>query len=232
MKQNRYERLARRKYPRQLDVKNYIGVELEFISSLEENLVRDILVELQLHNIANLGYDHSIRNEGHTDKTYECRFMFEETKLEEMLIKMQTFVEAVGMRHNDSCGLHVHFDMRNRDKTKCYDKLMAKWPLLKRLTMPNRTENPYCRFPDNPTYQYEYEDEGYDSPEEFFYEDRYTVVNRTNIHTIEIRSHEMTSDMKELGDWIVFILSIINSKQPSRKYITSRIKKVEEARAY
>lgn len=226
MLQNKLKRLENKKVPRRFDIKNYIGIELEFLSKLREDEIRLILIDLGLQNIANLGDDSSIDMEEEDDFTYECRFMIEESKLEQTLLKMQTFVGAVDMRYNASCGLHVHLDMRNRDKTKCYNKLMNKWELIKRMTAPHRVNGYYCRFPDDEHYEYEYENAGYDSPEEYYFSDKYTAINRRNFYTIEIRSHEMTDDMAQLGNWIKFLLGIIDSKQSSRSYIANRIKQV------
>lgn len=104
---------------------------------------------------------------------------------------------------NDTCGLHVHLDMRhvardfsgnqlNREVTKIGERIGACLPVLKHLVPESRRSNTYCKL----------------DVAKVTGGDRYYAVNCTafeKFKTIEVRLHSGTCDFKKISNWIELI---------------------------
>lgn len=121
------------------------------------------------------------------------------TKLKETCAALNTAKAYV----NRSCGLHVHFDMRSKERDEAIREahLVANLvPLLKCMLPESRRNNYYCAKTISTN------------------SDRYAFVNTTSYNkykTIEIRGHSGTTNFEKISNWIYLIDAIMRIK--SRK---------------
>lgn len=187
------------------DRKNYVGIEIECSSPYNERKIHELLLKHNLVDYIQVGEDGSISGKGHP---YELRVLICENEFNTVITKIGKFLKEGKFSTNNSCGLHVHLDMRQRNKRACFDKLFKMQDVMYRLVKPNRWRNTYCE----KTTEYSSE--------------KYQTINALgHRNTIEIRLHHGTTDAKEIKNWINFLLTIIKSVKPDLKKI-QRNKKI------
>ena len=118
---------------------------------------------------------------------------------------------------NNSCGTHVHFDMRGfkrEDVERFGDRLACAVPALKKILPKSRRHNDNCHDIINSI-------EGAGDDFDFGYtDDRYCFVNMQayNQHkTIEVRGHAGTINARKILNWIRICERIMSSKKPKDK---------------
>lgn len=174
--------------------KNYVGIEIECYSHLEETEVMELLLTHDLEFYMNVSDDGSIECDANS---YELRILIPEKDLSKVLGKVGAFLKAGKFKANWSCGLHVHLDMRNRDMEKCYEKLVKIQDVLYGMVSKPRWMSDYCKF-SKPSAE----------------SDRFTAINKTayRVHeTIEIRLHHGCVDVKRIENWVNLLLKAVKS---------------------
>lgn len=184
------------------DEKNYIGIELEFYSKLDKTELAAKLTEANLQRHANLKFDGSIR----ADSGYhphELTLLVNEDEYQDVVKKVCSILKAAKSQVNESCGMHVHFDMRKRDKDIIYHNLVTAQPILYAMNPASRATIKYCKkntskkFPEQP-------------------KDRYVGINPVayGTHkTIEIRIHSGTINERKIINWVKLLNTIVNYKE-------------------
>lgn len=105
---------------------------------------------------------------------------------------------------NNSCGTHVHFDMRNADEktAKRYGKRLARCvPALRKILPKSRRDSKYCLTPINDFHGNN--------------ENRYSFINMqayTKYQTIEIRGHSATLRADKILNWIAICDKIMTMR--------------------
>ena len=209
----------------------YVGIEIEcFTSSRNADAVFN---KYKLSSYVEIGDDGSIdttdESENSYDElfTYEIKVLSKQSELKLILHKVGLALKEMGARVNESCGLHVHLDMRNRPFINCVNKLINVQPLLLKSVPKHRIGNIYCM----PVTKADRED--------IYRIGKYHTINTEvydDLKTIEIRVHEGTVDTSEIYKWCVFLIKTIDGnfatapvrtvrKLPVRlaKYIRERI---------
>lgn len=176
---------------------NYIGIEIECFSEVEEDEVFRLALEHGLEKNLDIGDDSSIEVEEGRD--YELRILTRETELSSTMKKLETFLKAGQFQVNESCGLHVHLDMRQRDWNKAYNRLRMFQDLMFGMVSKDRRDNSeYCQYTTNSN------ENG-----------RYVAINKASYEsrkTIEIRLHQGSVNAKQIHNWINLLLKILVSK--------------------
>ena len=129
---------------------------------------------------------------------------------------------------NDSCGLHVHFDMRDKTAKEAQlvgMKLALYIDALKRILPESRRDSSYCDLDINSI-----EDDE---------DNRYAFINLVSYHkhkTIEIRAHQGTVDFQKIKNWIQILKTLMKSKTASEtntvKELVSAVKFPQTLRNY
>ena len=145
--------VSKSKSPKYLNKKQkHIGIELEFLSSLNVEKLTDEAVKLlpsKFLNKLTIGGDGSISGE---DYGIEVRLL---TTAGSYKKDISTFCRFLGylrsMEHtfevNKSCGFHVHLDQRGRSMegvSGAYNNLVNSLPFLTSIVSPSRLKNQYC----------------------------------------------------------------------------------------
>lgn len=203
------------KYPAFASKSSYVGIEIEFMCPYSHDYLAEKLIEAKLHNYVTLGDDGSIRTlPGH--RSYECRVLVREAKLSYVISKLCKLLDEVGAEVNDSCGLHVHLDMRNRNASKAYNNLVRSQALLFAIADETRSHSHWC------------------FPQTFH---RLSKANRgkscaiaphlrPDKNTLEVRIREGILDGQDILQWAKLLISIVNAKKLTKTSICS----VEDAK--
>lgn len=118
---------------------------------------------------------------------------------------------------NNSCGTHVHFDMRGfkREDVELFGaRLASAVPALKKILPRSRRNNDNCHDIINSI------DGAGDNFDFGYTDDRYCFVNMQaykNHGTIEVRGHAGTLNARKILNWIKVCEAIISHKKPKDK---------------
>lgn len=255
---SKYDILEADKYP--VSSTKHVGIEIEFISSLEEDDIIDLLVKYDLQNNCNLKDDGSLNGEriikeimptfkhdcddhGWSSMTYvngqhiykncsgceeedaweakyeptwntfELTVLTTETEMKKILNRVKLVMEECKAEVNNSCGLHVHLDMRNRDMKKCVKSLLSKQKEFRKMVDKSRLQNSMCK-PLTATLAKRKQ------------QDRYRDINLCayeKFGTVEIRIHEGCVNTWEIYNWCRYLISIVDNKKASKSYVKKRI---------
>ncbi len=129
----------------------------------------------------------------------EYRILIKRSEMETRILDTVRAISAMGATVNKSCGLHVHFDMRDKTKTEVtgiHDRLTKWLGSMRELLPPSRRENKYCAF------------ENADS-------NHHWAVNLSAYDkhkTLEVRVHSATLNHIKIIQWIRLCEAIIATK--------------------
>lgn len=159
-----------------------VGVEIECFGEVSRKALVDALPLW-----AGVTGDGSISpSEG---QAHEVRVLLVRRELEPRLFRLCKRLEALGLKVNRSCGLHVHLDQRGQTEAQVEKRarIMDAWlSALQELVPASRRENSYCRFGTS-------------------WKDRYRAVNLCafSAHkTLEVRLHSGTTDYTKILAWV------------------------------
>jgi DNA-binding transcriptional MerR regulator len=183
--------------------KDFVGVEIEFISESGESHFKRRAEEMKIKNF-NIGSDGSIEfdSDDYPDHvSHEIRILMENSEpyLKTQLKKLCTLLSINDAFVNASCGLHVHLDVRHKTAEE-REEIGARFSrclnVLASLVPKSRRDNSYCKLKRSDS-------------------DRYSAINMTAINkysTIEIRLHSGTVDFLKIFNWIRLLNLIKDTK--------------------
>ncbi len=192
-----YDKVHNKKRPKPKGKSKYVGIEIECFSSLDDTEILALMLACDLEKNMNISDDGSICAPS-SKTTYELRILSKETQLPQLFKKLTKFFKQGKFEVNNSCGLHVHLDMRNRDVNTCYQKLIKFQDVMYGMVSSKRWSNDYCRW-SNPAYTLN---------------QRFSAVNRvaySRHKTIEIRLHHGTMDLKQIHNWVKLLLKAVDT---------------------
>lgn len=203
--------------------RKYVGVEIEFLM-LEKNLEKftESIIEHNLQWNVNLGNDNSVtdtkfipkfsirknaygfkeeyiinRAERFTGK--EIRILAEEDEAFNIIQHVCELIHKHKGIVNETCGLHVHLDVRNRNWELVYNNLFRYQTLMFNMQPNERRTNRYCqkliRVLKSPDVH------------------RHYAINKQSYdkhRTIEVRMHEGCIDGNDICGWVYFLIQVAN----------------------
>jgi hypothetical protein len=190
-----------------------IGIELEIVSKLNRLQLAMKLNEFNCKGVQ-ITSDSSLRASGSYDYTHELRIVAPRSEYKERIIEICNALQD-NSSANKSCGMHVHFDMRNvpwNDAILKGSKIAWFQSLLLKMQPVSRRSNTYCRRNSFNSYNGNIRNTG----------GRYYIVNAYNAlsrhTTIEVRLHSGTIDSNKIINWISILDKLQNAEitRPSR----------------
>ena len=180
---------------------HYIGVEIEcYIKGSHKNLAQALMSEdNELSKKVTIKADGSLRRQEGEINT-ELAIIDTEENIHETLKSIEKVLEDFEIRVDDSCGLHVHLDMRNKIAELCFHNLVKMQTIFYKMQPKERETNQYCRKTESSNV-FKMLRQG----------ERYRGINPCsleNLQTIEIRLHEGTYKAEEINNWINLLLRI------------------------
>lgn len=182
----------------------YIGIELEYASSLTLEEVTEKIIENKLYNDVRVVHDGSIRiNEVYKHKIEFC-ILTKWTELKSTLEKLKPIIfdKPQHFSPNESCGLHIHLDARFRNHKQIYKNLICMQSVLFNLAAEYRRENRFCV----PIKTIEWDD-----IDEYREDSHYHAISKSSYfkhHTIEVRIHQSTLSLTQIEKWITLLKRI------------------------
>lgn len=201
--QDLFLEVARRRVnsPRKPDAtENHVGVELEFFSAYGRDDIVDRIIDAKLSKHCRVMTDNSIRPTVEKPIGLELCVVAPENKILDILEKACDVLSSVEAESNESCGVHVHLDSRNRNKKLLFYNLFQCQDLMFNMTLPSRKDNQYCR----PQRSGDWEEA--DSS-------HYAAISKAAFDkhkTIEVRTHYGTTSFREIKNWILFLIKVAN----------------------
>ena len=172
--------------PQSFRYEKAIGLEMEGFSVHDHSTLSK-----ELPHWCRVAGDGSIRTNQSNEIAAEVKAVFPRSSLEPRLYRLATRLKGLGLKCNRSCGLHVHFDMRGKDRSEVLKiaKRTNKWlEALQQLVPSSRRDQNYCKFGISTTGS-----------------DRYRAVNFAafdKYQTLEVRLHSATFDYAKILSWI------------------------------
>lgn len=204
-------RIRQSKSPHAQMKANYIGVELELISLLPREELEKEFIKAKLAGVVNIKSDGSIKTEqdrGTPQYTNEVTLLCRQDMVKDVLGRVCAVLNSskIGAFVNNSCGLHVHLDARNRKPEVMYHNLFKALPMLSGMVPKCRTvsggvENTYCKINKDPKFN---AGSGVD---------RYQALNPTaftKYKTIEVRLHSGSTNAAKIINWVNILTNIVD----------------------
>jgi hypothetical protein len=195
----------------------YLGIELEFCAKIKENDFAIKLFKNGLHKFVQLKQDASLRPKK-DENGYELAILLNETTFKSQLKQVtDVLAEIRAEAVNRRCGLHIHLDMRKRNKDLVYNNLVACQRALLKITDPNRYDTEFCRLVNSKKFPTKFDGSR---------TERYKTINAAAYYkyqTLEIRMHEGSVDFKQISNWASLLIKIANNK----KKLKSSLKEID-----
>lgn len=219
----------------------HIGVELEVISKSDLLTLENAFIKANLSKYINIGVDGSIRIEGEYRYNHEIRCLVPQFRFKDIIKRVCKVLKETECISNQSCGLHVHLDMRpktGRKVKQVYTKLVDKLPELTKYVAPHRVGsdayNPLNRLNNfdwaikgkpviierikrTPVRRVAMFKNGIPVMEKYEIRSGHEGRSAINPHayakhkTIEVRLKEGTVDSKDITKWVNKLVSIVES---------------------
>lgn len=200
---NKYDVVNTPKKPQTKD--EYVGVEIECLVDVSRDELNELLIKNNLYKQCKLVSDSSIRKDDKSNNKndIEITFMSKKSNYKVGLKKLTDLIESIGGYVNSSCGLHVHFDVRNKDAKTVYNRLFKTQDLLMKMVNKDRRDHQYCR-PSSENFELQVRNS-----------QKYSHINVATIKkhgTIEVRLHQGSCNFDEISNWIDLLHTIIDNK--------------------
>ena len=204
----RYPLLSLAKKPKDSRT-NYVGVEIEFYTTLSREKLGWLLIESNIDHRIEIKGDMSIKPEIGF-QSYELAVLAPEKQIFLVIKKICKILTNVDSRVNSSCGLHIHLDMRFRNPTISYYNLVNSQHLLYAINPKSRSISDFCKK---------------NASDKFIKSNtsRYLGINPSayNEHgTLEVRIHSGTLNFHKINNWIRILLSIASKDKKMNKFKT------------
>lgn len=192
----------------------YVGLELEFCAPIKEQDFALKLFRAGVHTFVQLKEDRSLRpKEG--ENGFELAILMKETSYQKDLKKVMGILTEVGAIAEDRrCGLHVHLDMRQRNKDVVYHNFISCQDLLLSLVDPKRYNNEFCRRVKSKKFPTKFTGER---------QERYKTINAAAFYkykTLEVRMHEGSVNYVDICNWMNLLIRIGSYKKKIAKRIS------------
>lgn len=201
------------KYPVNTDINPYIGIELEYASSLSMDEIAEKLIEAKLHESVRLMNDRSIRVADGYPYAVEFCILTKWSDLKTILAKLKPIIfdKPQHFFPNSSCGFHVHLDARKDDPKRMFKNLVTMQSVLFNLVAEHRRDNKYCAPVLTPDWN------EVDEEAEHAHWDAISKYSYRKHETIEVRIHESTLSLTRIEKWITLLKRIADYKGDGMK---------------
>jgi len=179
---------------------NHVGLEIEFFSNYDRDTVCNFFIDAKLSQFVRIMTDVSIKPSSEKPVGLELCLIAPESRLEEIVRRACEVLTDLDAKTNESCGLHVHLDCRNRSQVTLFYNMVKCQDLLFKLVDPSRTGNKFCLKQRSPIW--EKANTGH-----------YAAINKGSYlkhKTIEIRMHHGTTNYNEIILWVKLLIKIAN----------------------
>lgn len=203
------------------DKLKYLGIEFELVLKDNPDKLAKRLIELGVAQFCTITSDASLRdNDGENSRRcVEVRCVVPEISYKRILKNVCQAFEDCGGYVNNSCGTHVHFDMRRRDIETSFLRMVRSQPLLGALVPIERRINKHClKVPTNVTSIRNWKAKR----DSLRTTKRYFAINidaYDKHQSLEVRLKDGTIEYNDMISWIEIILTVLNTKKAIKTII-------------
>lgn len=191
---------------------NYVGIEMECVIKCSREVLEEKFAGKKLGGFVNLKGDSSISATDTHPNPIEVTVLCKESELESVMAAVCKVLSlpSVDARANNSCGLHVHLDMRNRKVDEAYKKLFHSQSIMLNMLPSNRRSDtsPWAQ-------QYCQRNKAGTFSEHDKTSNRYFNINTKSFNkfkTLEIRSHSGTVNATKIINWVKLLTMIVSAE--------------------
>lgn len=200
------------------DKNKYVGVELELVCSVDRNRLNELFQEAKLSGFVYVKHDGSIHVENPGEYEHEVTLIAKQDSIFNIIERVCSVLNSSEVRAyvNNSCGLHVHLDMRNRNSSICYSNLVMCLPILSSMVPKNRVESEHAR-------RYCGLNKYNTLDEELETRNRYRAINAQSLtthKTLEVRLHSGSTNVKKIKNWIRLLIAIVEKPDAVNEKVT------------
>ena len=180
----------------------HVGIELEFFCTAQKDQLAGKLHKAKLADYVELKTDGSIKNYPPNNYGHELAILCKENEVVEIVNRVGMVLKEVSAQVNSSCGMHMHFDMRNRDCNIVFNNLVKVQSILYLLNPKSRMKNKFCAPAQTTDYK--------------TITERYTGINPTAYQkhkTFEIRIHSGTVNPIKIINWFKIIQKVVEKQE-------------------
>lgn len=196
------------------NAKRHIGIELEFISKLNNVEVVMAMVDAGVEKFVTVKDDGSLDESDGFEFTHEITILATEREFPLVVRRICKALRG-NSTVNKSCGMHVHLDMRTRNPDVAYKALFEAQPVLFAMCPKSRVEGGFSK----PITDYvTFIEDAYTQGSR---ENRYFGINKASYvkhQTIEIRMHSGTLLAEKIINWVNLLLRIVDKTEPSNLF--------------
>lgn len=202
-------RIRANKKPISSSKENFVGIEIELVAKCTKESLEYQLIKSGLAGKVQVKSDSSISREMPDEYCHEIVILSRQGDLKEIFVRLSEVLKLpfVSAYVNNSCGLHIHIDCRNRDHKKVYKNLVNTIPILTGMVPSDRVTgdaaNRYCQ--RNTSNDYDIAVGG---------GNRYQVINPVAYQkygTIEVRIHSGTTNATKIINWATLLIAIADA---------------------
>lgn len=184
----------------------HVGIELEFFCRLDRNSLAQKLFDAELTPYVELKSDGSIK-EFDTSKyfAHELCVLATEAEYKDVIKRVTEVLASTEAKINKSCGMHVHLDMRHRNKDVVFANLVSAQPQLYAMNPVSRETGTFSRKTESRQFEIANQASG-----------RYFGINPASFSrhkTIEVRIHSGTVDFRKITAWVDILIAIVNKSE-------------------
>lgn len=212
-------RVFEAKKPRTRD--HHVGVEIEFISKYNKYELAQLLFQNDVHEFVQLVKDESLRAEGEFKFTHELTVLAPEQMIHVVLARvLKAINDNEGSRVAKRCGLHVHLDMRNRDRKRCFYNLTKAQTIMYAMNPRSRVDGTQSDGEKDIVYSKRIDMDDIDTAVATLNaagnrEARYYGINPLALdrhQTLEIRIHSGSTNLDKISNWVKILTAIVNKE--------------------
>lgn len=185
----------------------HVGVEIEFYCKYDrKNLAAELLKANLIDNVRVMS-DGSIRDYPSNYHPHEVTILAPEKDYVDIIARTCKVLKLVGAKVNASCGMHVHLDMRDRNKEIAFNNLVTAQPILFAMNPKTRSESTYCKINKSKIFNASTCD-------------RYSGINGaaySKHKTLEIRIHSGTVNDVKILNWVKLLLAIVSKDEAIKR---------------
>lgn len=201
---------------------HHVGVEIEFVSKFDKFQLAVALCDEQVQKFVCLKDDGSIRTDKEAPEykfRHELCIVAPEAIIHDVLNRtLRALNKDKGSRVGGRCGLHVHLDMRNRDKKKCFYNLSKAQKIFYAMNPASRLTGKNEDGDGDTNYSKRLDFDDFDAARSYLAEvaggaARYHGVNILSLEkhgTIEIRIHSGSTNYDKISNWVTILTKIVN----------------------
>lgn len=196
---------------------NHVGIEIEFISKMDRFELAKLLADKDVQGNVTLKTDASLRREDDYPYTHELCVLVPESQVDDVMRKVTDALDIAGCKVNRRCGLHVHLDMRNRNKHTVFRNLVKSQRILFDMNPVSRLKGDELPDGNRDTAWSKlmtYND--FDEAVRSIGGDRYFGINPLSMErheTIEVRLHSGSTNFTKITNWVKILVAIANHKR-------------------